>query len=282
MTPLPTGKPILPISPTQDETGAPIFYTYVWRDTSGLPFYVGKGKGKRAWHTYTRSKAFKEVWSEGGCSVEIVDYFIHESQAHANEMLLIQRYGRRDTGTGSLVNMTDGGDGSSGLCEEARRKISAANKGNQYAVGMIRSDETRARISASKQGQASRLGAILTEESRAKISSALRGRKLSLDHRARVSAYQNGRPKSGDHVAAVAESLHLIGARKDSSTGFKGVSKNRGRWVARITVNGIRRNISFHATPEEAALAYDKAAIEAWGRGNCYLNFPSEHEGKKA
>lgn len=91
---------------------------------------------------------------------------IHESQAHANEMLLIQRYGRRDTGTGSLVNMTDGGDGSSGLCEEARRKISAANKGNQYAVGMIRSDETRARISASKQGQASRLGAILTEVAR--------------------------------------------------------------------------------------------------------------------
>lgn len=26
------------------------------------------------------------------------------------------------------------------------------------------------------------------------------------------------------------------------------------------------------STPEEAALAYNKKAIELWGEGNCYLN----------
>ncbi len=30
-----------------------------------------------------------------------------------------------------------------------------------------------------------------------------------------------------------------------------------------------------HATAEDAALAYDRAAIAAWGYGNCYLNFPA-------
>lgn len=67
-----------------------LFYTYIWRQRNGEPFYVGKGTGDT--HTANkRSKEFKEIYAQGGCVVEIVDWFIHESQAHANEVELIAR-----------------------------------------------------------------------------------------------------------------------------------------------------------------------------------------------
>ncbi|MBA8797904.1 hypothetical protein FHW77_001586 [Agrobacterium sp. RC10-4-1] len=312
-----------------------LFYTYLWRDASGVPFYVGKGKGRRAWVTTQRSKLFKEIHARGGCTVEIIDYFIHESQAHAHEMALISRYGRLDNDSGSLVNLTDGGEGNSGWVaseetrakiskaaigrtasvstkalisaahkgrklrpehvakiarantgrrhtEEAKAKVSAANLGNTYALGTVRSADTRAKISASKKGQASRTGAILSTETRAKIAASLRGRKLSEDHRAKLSAVGSGVPKTSEHVSSVMMALHLVPPRADSSSGYKGVSSQRGRWAARITVNGVRRNVGRYGSAEDAARAYDSAAIEAWGRGNCYLNFPDDHVGEKA
>ncbi|NZD50521.1 NUMOD3 domain-containing DNA-binding protein [Rhizobium leguminosarum] len=334
MTKLPTGRPVLPFTPTVDTAGDPttttssskMFYTYVWRDNSGAAFYVGKGVGKRAFNTSQRSRAFGEVYKRGGCTVEIVDYFIHESQAHAHEMELIDFYGRRDNGTGELVNLTDGGEGASGwlISDETREKIgkaargrtlsaehrakisegnrgkklspehiailieanlgrvhsektkaksSAAKRGNQYALGTVRSPETRVRISASKRGIATRIGVILSQEVRAKIAASLRGRPLSEEHRAKLSKFQRGRPKSPEHVASVSDALHMCPPRADSSSGFKGVSANRTTWVARITIGGKRRTIGYFPTANDAAHAYDEAAIEAWGLGNCYLNF---------
>jgi len=70
------------------------FYTYIWRDTNGVPFYVGKGKAGRAFDVKRRSEQFKTKIEAGGCNVEIVDWFIHESQAHAHEVELIARYDR--------------------------------------------------------------------------------------------------------------------------------------------------------------------------------------------
>lgn len=253
--------------------GGALFYTYIWRDVNGTPFYVGKGKGRRAWDTIRRSRPFLAEFKKGGCTVHIADFFINESQAHSHEVELIERYGRRDLSTGNLVNLTDGGEGAVGLCEEAKKKISDANKGNKYAVGAIRSQETRARISASKNGQRSRLGAVLSKESRERISASLKGRKLSAEHKLRLSIVSRGIQKPREHVSNVMTALHLVKPRPDSGSGFKGVSRNRGRWVARITTNGVRRNIGFYETPEAAARAYDAAAVEAWGIGNCYLNF---------
>lgn len=55
--------------------------------------------------------------------------------------------------------------------------------------------------------------------------------------------------------------------RAGNKTGFKGVSfcKATRRWRADITVNGRTRNLGRHATPEEAATAYDRAAAEHFG-----------------
>lgn len=64
--------------------------------------------------------------------------------------------------------------------------------------------------------------------------------------------------------------------RRDSTSGFKGALPNRGRglpWTAQICVGGKKRHLGMFGTSEEAARAYDAAAIEAWG-DHARVNFP--------
>jgi len=94
------------------------YYVYIHRKkTNGEVFYVGKGKGKRAWatsKTVSRSKLWRNTSAKHGLTVEIVVNDIQEWYAFELECELILRYGRIDNGTGCLVNHTDGGDGTSG------------------------------------------------------------------------------------------------------------------------------------------------------------------------
>jgi len=66
-------------------------------------------------------------------------------------------------------------------------------------------------------------------------------------------------------------------ARRDSFSRFKGVYwyPNRQRWRARITVQRKVQSLGYYATPEEAARAYDAAALIAFGE-YARLNFPKE------
>ncbi|MDX1032819.1 hypothetical protein GOL82_16390 [Sinorhizobium medicae] len=247
------------------------FYTYIWRDACGLPFYVGKGKGKRAYDTTTRSADFKEVYAHGGCTVEIADWFIHESQAHAHEVELIELYGRRVFG-GLLVNKTDGGEGATGSVRsaETRAKISAAH------VGKVISPETRAKM----LGNTNMLGKLHSVETRAKIGAAHRGRRKSEEQRSKQSAAMLGRTPTEDHRGKLSSANRFAGPR----IGLKGAffETRRQKWFAQIRVDGKQRYLGSFETAEEAARAYDAAAIAAWGVGNCYLNFPTSVIGEAA
>ena len=54
-------------------------------------------------------------------------------------------------------------------------------------------------------------------------------------------------------------------ARRFNKTGYKGVVKLHGKWRARITIDGRRRHLGYYNSAEEAARAYDRAAIELHG-----------------
>ncbi len=65
--------------------------------------------------------------------------------------------------------------------------------------------------------------------------------------------------------------------RLNTSSQYKGVSwrKEVGRWIAYIVVDGTYKHLGYFPPEqeEEAALAYDTAAIKAFGEFAC-LNFP--------
>jgi hypothetical protein len=244
------------------------FYTYIWRDANGVPFYVGKGKGRRAKDTAAtrRSEEFRGIHAAGGCTVEIVDMFIHESQAHAHEVELIARYGRREHG-GLLINKTDGGEGMSGasLSEESRAKISAAR------TGMVFSEEHRENIGASQRGHKRWLGKKHNPSTIARFR-IIHGSR-SQETRANMSAAQIGKKHSAEQKEKIGKASRMAPPR----SGFKGVcfDKAKSKWMAKIKVDGKTVNLGRFKEEASAAVRYDAEAIKVWGVGNCYLNFPT-------
>ena len=100
------------------------------------PFYIGIGsddKYRRAEAKKGRNKFWKSIVSKTDYTIEIILDDISFEQAKEKEKEFIALYGRRDLGTGSLVNLTDGGDGTVGVIrtEEWKRKQSLKLKGRK-------------------------------------------------------------------------------------------------------------------------------------------------------
>jgi hypothetical protein len=123
---------------------------YVYRHIrldKNVPFYIGIGSDnlyKRA-YIKSRSKHWKSITKKTKYEVEIVLDNLSWEEACEKEKEFIKLYGRTDKNEGTLVNKTDGGEGSLGAIrnlsqeveEERRKKIAQAN------VGRIRTDLTR-------------------------------------------------------------------------------------------------------------------------------------------
>lgn len=143
-------------------------YVYIHRRKSdGIVFYVGKGINTR-WHrTYGRNNYWKNVANKHGVFCEIVANSLTENEANLLEKKLIEYHGRLDLKTGTLVNLTIGGEGVCGyVCTpERRRQISKSN------TGRIHTEETKAKISKVHKGK------VVSEEARKKISASRKGRK---------------------------------------------------------------------------------------------------------
>ena len=120
------------------------FYSYLWLRLDGSPYYVGKGKGDRA---FTSRK--HEVHCPDNRARILVFPMAREAEAFESEIALIELFGRKDLGTGCLRNLTDGGDGPSGWVpsEESRRRMMVAAKARKGRFS--HSADTRKKIAAS-------------------------------------------------------------------------------------------------------------------------------------
>lgn len=222
------------------------FYIYMYLDQDNIPFYIGKGKDSRykiQGHLTVqyRNKLLKnKICKVGANNIKI--YFLHENiteeEAFSWESYWIKYIGRRDLGTGTLCNLTDGGEGVKGyiVSEETRLKMSEAKKGNSCHKGCVCSIETRKKIgkankgkvrsvefkqviSKSRKGKPSPMkGKKLSNEAKRKIGQALKGRiapnrgvSMSKEQKKKISDSKKGQrkgiPLSEKHKRKISETL---------------------------------------------------------------------------
>lgn len=193
------------------------YYIYLYSDpTDSIPFYVGKGCSGRVRvrdHLNDSNKHLHNKILKIGPTNVLISFLVSnvsESEAFYWERYYIKLYGRRDLGTGTLCNLTEGGDGFGVMSEESREKIRNFHRGNSYALGYHHTKETieriqnsrkrngvkrgvffrvtgrisrppvssvtREKMSRAKLGNTGRLGQKHTEETKKKIGLANRGR----------------------------------------------------------------------------------------------------------
>jgi hypothetical protein len=146
------------------------FYTYAYLREDRTPYYIGKGKGDRA---YKRNRVGIQPPKDKS-RIILLKQNLTEEEAFRHEIYMIDVFGRKDLGTGILINRTNGGDGVSGLIHnrEARERMSKSHKGK------IRSEKTRKRMSEAKKGENNYIyGKSHSEETKRKQSEAKRGEK---------------------------------------------------------------------------------------------------------
>lgn len=119
------------------------FYIYRHiRPDKNEVFYIGKGsllsKGhsKRHEDKSCRNKWWKHIVEKnnGKYEIEIIFECETEQQINEKEIEFINLYGRKDLGKGTLVNLTDGGDGSLGvrMSDDAKKRLSERWSGSNH------------------------------------------------------------------------------------------------------------------------------------------------------
>jgi hypothetical protein len=114
-----------------------MFYTYLYLREDGTPYYVGKGKGRRAFR-----KGQRQFNVPVDKSNILIQEFESEADAFEAEKFLIEYYGRKDLGAGCLRNLTDGGEGGSGrvVSDSIKEQLRLRMLGTNYSIGHKVSD----------------------------------------------------------------------------------------------------------------------------------------------
>lgn len=188
------------------------YYVYEhWRPDTNRPFYVGKGKGKRAYkprrNPYWRNVVEKLKREGFRIRVKYIQMGLSELEAFNLERYQIKLWRTRGI---ELTNMTDGGEGTSGknhspetiakivanryFSPESRAKIAEANRRRPADVvaaqiealaninrGRPRPAEVRFKIGAAHHGR------VYSPEVRANMSAAQQRRVLSLEASANIA-----------------------------------------------------------------------------------------------
>lgn len=221
------------------------YYAYVHSKPNGVPFYVGKGKLRRAkylgerndWHGNTVAK-----YGRQNIHIELFECRTEE-QAFRMEVALIRFFKSRGI---PLCNFTAGGEGGSNPCEETRVKLRAAAKRKGISAAM------RAACILAKTG------VPLTEEQKRKQSASMRafwtGMVLTSEHRANLSAASKRRGIS-DAMRAAGR-LARVGSKHPHSeeTKAKIGAANKGKVRSAETIEAMSRRAlgSKHPHTDEA------------------------------
>jgi hypothetical protein len=145
------------------------------------PFYIGIGKDddsnfKRAYYKskQKRNKIWIDIINKTSYRVEILFENLSWEEACEKEKEFITLYGRLNINTGTLANMTDGGEGTFGLKWSEESKLNHHSKKvgiRGYFYNKKLTEEHRNNIKNSLKGR------IHSEDTKNKISNSLKGEK---------------------------------------------------------------------------------------------------------
>jgi len=193
-------------------------YLHIRPDTMQV-FYVGIGIKHRPGKRRNRNNHWNNIVNKN--NGEFIFEVLCEHQTWTEvcqmEIALIKFYGRQDIGTGILCNMTDGGDGVTGMrgktswikgkthSEETRKKIREA-----LAISMScpeyrksQSDKLRGRpvsLETRQKISQSQIGKVVSLESRVKMSISAKGKIITEETRRKIKDKRLGTIQSRNHV----------------------------------------------------------------------------------
>jgi hypothetical protein len=126
-------------------------YRHIRLDTNE-PFYIGIGSKNNFNRAYDkkRNKIWQSIASNTNFDVEIMLDDLTWEEAKEKEKEFISLYGRINTNTGTLANLTNGGAGMLGFKfdENARKNMSIAQKNKKPAT-----EETRKKLSIASRSR---------------------------------------------------------------------------------------------------------------------------------
>jgi len=187
-------------------TSSGTYYVYEhWRLDRDECFYVGKGKGYRAYSRHNRNRFHKAICEKlknigSAFEVRMVATGLTEEEAFNLEIERIKFW--RMVGA-DLANATDGGEGVSGLkmSEAAREKMRLRKIGKKQTPEQV--EKRIAPLRGRKQSPEAieksaqhRRGKKLSQEHREKIAKSHKGKVVSLEARLSLSKANGGKPWS--------------------------------------------------------------------------------------
>lgn len=247
-----------------------MFYVYVYRDprpTKGnQPVYVGKGTGDRDishWAKGSHNKPFQDFLSHlkrRGLVAACQRVFETEDEeaAFAKERELVTLYGRRDLGTGTLFNRTDGGEGASGAVKTDEQK--QIDKNNSLLNWQ--NPEYRAKVIAAQQAvqstpEAREIKSVNSKETwqnpevRTKRSTGIKVGRSTEESKAKTSAQAKAQWADPDYAAKQTANNKEIANREEVKAAKKAAAKALWadpEWRAKMLAARTKKKVDTPAT----------------------------------